>query len=234
MIVWAPASRAAARLDAAEGGTIRPMGQVNLVSGVRGMTRTDPRGYTLGLLNTALGGGTSSRMFQEVRELRGLAYSVYSFASHHADAGVVGVSVGCLPGKYDAVLETVRNELAKVAAEEVNNTSPILDVIRHVAQQTNLLGLNAAIEAARAGESGRGFAVVAEEVRKLADESNRSAHSISEMLGKFRGSVESVLKNVDTSGTITREQAQATQEIARMLEGLKNVSQDLVNAAARK
>ncbi len=97
--------------------TVRPQEQVNLVLGVKGMTRTDPRRYALGVLNTALGGGTSSRMFQEVREHRGLAYSVYSFASHHADAGVVGVSVGCLPGKYDAVLETVRAELAKVAAE---------------------------------------------------------------------------------------------------------------------
>ncbi len=97
--------------------TVRPQEQVNLVLGVKGMTRTDPRRYALGVLNTALGGGTSSRMFQEVREHRGLAYSVYSFATHHADAGVVGVSVGCLPGKYDAVLETVRGELAKVAAE---------------------------------------------------------------------------------------------------------------------
>ncbi|SED37877.1 Predicted Zn-dependent peptidase [Nocardioides exalbidus] len=95
--------------------TVRPLEQVNLVLGVKGLTRTDPRRYALGVLNTALGGGTSSRMFQEVREVRGLAYSVYSFATHHADAGVVGVAVGCLPGKYDAVLETVRNELAKVA-----------------------------------------------------------------------------------------------------------------------
>ena len=97
--------------------TVRPLEQVNLVLGVKGLTRTDPRRYALGVLNTALGGGTSSRMFQEVREHRALAYSVYSFATHHADAGIVGVSVGCLPGKYDAVLETVRAELAKVAAE---------------------------------------------------------------------------------------------------------------------
>ena len=110
-------SERARKVNPGEARTIRPQEQVNLVLGVRGMTRTDPRRYTLGVLNTALGGGTSSRMFQEVRELRGLAYSVYSFASHHADAGVVGVSVGCLPGKYAAVLETVRNELAKVAAE---------------------------------------------------------------------------------------------------------------------
>ena len=110
-------SERARKVHPGETRTIRPQEQVNLVLGVKGLTRTDPRRYTLGVLNTALGGGTSSRMFQEVRELRGLAYSVYSFASHHADAGVVGVSVGCLPGKYDAVLETVRGELAKVAAD---------------------------------------------------------------------------------------------------------------------
>ena len=51
------------------------------------------------------------------RARRGLAYSVYSFASHHADAGLVGVAVGCLPGRLDDVLGTVRGELAKVAAD---------------------------------------------------------------------------------------------------------------------
>jgi len=109
----------ARKVQPGEARTVRPLEQVNLVLGVKGLTRTDPRRYALGVLNTALGGGTSSRMFQEVREHRGLAYSVYSFATHHADAGVVGVSVGCLPGKYDAVLETVRTELAKVAAEGI-------------------------------------------------------------------------------------------------------------------
>ena len=89
----------------------RPFEQVNLVLGVKGLTRTDPRRFALGVLNTALGGGTSSRLFQEVREVRGLAYSVFSFASHYADAGVVGVSVGCLPAKLDDVLATVHDEL---------------------------------------------------------------------------------------------------------------------------
>ncbi len=71
------------------------------------------------MLNTALGGGTSSRLFQEVREVRGLAYSVFSFASHYADAGVVGVSVGCLPAKLDDVLAVVHEELRKVAADGI-------------------------------------------------------------------------------------------------------------------
>ena len=97
----------------------RPLEQVNLVLGVNGLTRNDDRRFALGVLNTALGGGTSSRLFQEVRERRGLAYSVFSFASHHADAGLVGVSVGCLPNKLDDVLSTVRAELAKVADDGI-------------------------------------------------------------------------------------------------------------------
>ena len=97
----------------------RPFEQVNVVLGMDGLTRPDDRRFALGVLNTALGGGTSSRLFQEVREVRGLAYSVFSFASHHADSGLVGVSVGCLPSKLDAVLAVVRDELAKVAAEGI-------------------------------------------------------------------------------------------------------------------
>ena len=93
----------------------RPFEQANVVLAVQGLTRRDPDRYALGVLNTALGGGTSSRLFQEVRERRGLAYSVFSFASHHADAGLVGVSVGCLPDRLDDVLATVRGELARVA-----------------------------------------------------------------------------------------------------------------------
>ena len=54
-----------------------------------------------------------------MRERRGLAYSVYSFASHHADSGLVGVSVGCLPAKLDEVLAVVREELAKVASDGI-------------------------------------------------------------------------------------------------------------------
>ena len=93
----------------------RPFEQVNLVLGVNGIVRTDDRRYALGVLNAALGGGTSSRLFQEVRERRGLAYAVYSFASHYADAGMFGVAVGCLPSKANEVLSVVREELLKLA-----------------------------------------------------------------------------------------------------------------------
>ncbi|WP_345460247.1 pitrilysin family protein [Nocardioides marinquilinus] len=99
----------------------RPFEQVNVVLGMAGLPRDDDRRFALGVLNTALGGGTSSRLFQEIRERRGLAYSVYSFSSHHADAGLVGVSVGCLPAKLDEVLATVRAELARVAADGITD-----------------------------------------------------------------------------------------------------------------
>ncbi|WP_268991262.1 M16 family metallopeptidase [Nocardioides anomalus] len=97
----------------------RPFEQVNVVLGMEGVDRNDERRFALGVLNTALGGGTSSRLFQEVREVRGLAYSVFSFASHHADSGLVGVSVGCLPNKLDDVLAVVRTELARVARDGI-------------------------------------------------------------------------------------------------------------------
>nr|WP_237447535.1 pitrilysin family protein [Nocardioides flavescens] len=99
----------------------RPFEQVNVVLGMEGLRRDDPRRFALGVLNTALGGGTSSRLFQEVREVRGLAYSVYSFAGSHAESGLVGVSVGCLPAKLDDVLTVVRAELARVAADGITD-----------------------------------------------------------------------------------------------------------------
>ncbi len=92
----------------------RGIEQANLVLGCGALSRTDGRRFALGVLNAALGGGMSSRLFQEVRERRGLAYSVYSFSSQHADTGFWGVYVGCLPAKADEVLSICRDEIDKV------------------------------------------------------------------------------------------------------------------------
>ena len=93
----------------------RPTEQAHLVLGTHGVARDDDRRWALQVLNNALGGGMSSRLFQEVREKRGLAYSVYSYVSSHHDAGMLGVYAGCAPGKVDEVLRLVRDELAAVA-----------------------------------------------------------------------------------------------------------------------
>lgn len=89
--------------------------QANLVLGVPGMRRGDERKYAMAVLATALGGGMSSRLFQEVRERRGLAYSVYSYAQGFLDTGVFGVYAGCLPSKVNTVLDVCREVLTDVA-----------------------------------------------------------------------------------------------------------------------
>jgi predicted Zn-dependent peptidase len=91
--------------------------QAHVVLGCEGFGRLDQRRFALGVLNNSLGGGMSSRLFQEIREKRGLAYSVYSYTSQYADSGIFAVYAGCAPGKVDEVLDLIKTELARVAAE---------------------------------------------------------------------------------------------------------------------
>ena len=94
--------------------------QAHLVLGVPGLVRTDPRRFALGVLNAALGGGMSSRLFQEVREKHGLAYSVYSFAAQYADSGFIGVYAGCNPKKVTDVLGLCRDQMLAVAEHGID------------------------------------------------------------------------------------------------------------------
>ncbi|WP_371377531.1 PrpR N-terminal domain-containing protein [Sporomusa aerivorans] len=132
-----------------------------------------------------------------------------------------------------AATSQVSAHMAQNAAREVNNTAEILNLIRRIAQQTNLLGLNAAIEAARVGELGRGFSVVANEVRKLADESNSSVQNISVILEKIKTEVIQVLNNVEQGNGVTQQQTKAIQEIVLMLEDLQGIGQKLLALAMR-
>jgi predicted Zn-dependent peptidase len=91
--------------------------QAHLILGTAGVSRHDERRYALGLLSTALGEGMSSRLFQEIREKRGLAYSVYSFTTHYADAGLFGVYAGVAPKRAAQVLDLCREQLESVATD---------------------------------------------------------------------------------------------------------------------
>jgi predicted Zn-dependent peptidase len=99
----------------------RPTEQAHLVLGMHGLSRHDERRYALSVLNNALGGGMSSRLFQEIREKRGLAYSVYSYSSHHHDTGMFGIYAGCSPAKVDEVLQLCREELDAVADKGITD-----------------------------------------------------------------------------------------------------------------
>ncbi|MFB7764055.1 M16 family metallopeptidase [Streptomyces xiamenensis] len=89
--------------------------QAHLILGMPGVSRHDERRWALAVLSTALGGGMSSRLFQEVRERRGLAYSVYAHTSGYADCGLFGVYAGCRPERLGDVLAISRETLADIA-----------------------------------------------------------------------------------------------------------------------
>ena len=118
-----PASPRGGATPATTAGGIRVINrtteQANIVLGGLGVSRTDERRFPLGVLNAAIGGGMSSRLFQEVREKRGLAYSVYSYHAQYADTGLFGVYAGCVPRKVDDVLAICRDEIDKVAAQGI-------------------------------------------------------------------------------------------------------------------
>ncbi|MGW2344727.1 M16 family metallopeptidase [Streptomyces sp. NPDC001661] len=95
--------------------------QAHVILGMPGLARTDDRRWAMGVLNTALGGGMSSRLFQEVREKRGLAYSVYSYTSGFADCGLFGVYAGCRPNQVHDVLKICRDELDQVAQHGISD-----------------------------------------------------------------------------------------------------------------
>jgi predicted Zn-dependent peptidase len=90
--------------------------QAYVLVGARGLSVRDERRFTLSVLDTILGGGMSSRLFQEVREKRGLAYSVYSFQQGYRDAGLFGVSAGTSPKSVQECVDVIGDELAKMAA----------------------------------------------------------------------------------------------------------------------
>ena len=89
--------------------------QAHLVWGVPGLDRHDENRYVIAVLSAALGGGMSSRLFQEIREKRGLVYTVYSFAHHYTGTGIFGVYAGTTKEKVNEVVELIKKELADVA-----------------------------------------------------------------------------------------------------------------------
>jgi predicted Zn-dependent peptidase len=91
--------------------------QANIVLGTIGLSKFDDRRFALGVLSTAIGGGMSSRLFQQIREQRGLAYSTYSFSSGYAGDGLFALYAGCQPGKADEVISIMRSVLDAVARD---------------------------------------------------------------------------------------------------------------------
>jgi len=93
--------------------------QMHVVMGVPGLGQEDEDMYVLHILNNILGGGLSSRLFQEIREQRGLAYSVYSYHSTYVDTGLFGIYAGTSPGKAEEVIQCVLDEMNTIKAQGI-------------------------------------------------------------------------------------------------------------------
>jgi len=120
--------------------------------------------------------------------------------------------------------------------EEANKVNSVIDVIGGIAEQTNLLALNAAIEAARAGEQGRGFAVVADEVRTLASRTQESTQDIQRMLQKLQQGVKDAVSAMDTSRDSAQETVKTTEGAGKTLDEVKeavtNITRMVIQIAA--
>ena len=117
---------------------------------------------------------------------------------------------------------------AKVLADE---TKEVSNFIKGIADQTNLLGLNAAIEAARAGEHGKGFGVVADEVRKLADNSSEATDRIERRLNEMKNSIDLIMEQMTLINDLSQSQAALAEQVNASVDEINNMSQDLVEFA---
>ncbi|MEG1255351.1 methyl-accepting chemotaxis protein [Clostridium sp.] len=124
-------------------------------------------------------------------------------------------------------------EEVKITSNQCNNTDNIIDFIKGVANQTNLLGLNAAIEAARAGEFGRGFGVVASEIRKLSGSSTQSITEINTILKSIKDSVKVVETSIAISMISAEKQEKALTEIVHSVKELNRSAEILAKMASK-
>lgn len=165
--------------------------QANVIVGGPGLTAGDERRWVLSVLTTALGGGMSSRLFQEIRERRGLAYATYSFTSSYVEAGLMGLYAGCAPARTVEVAELMISELRAMAAESM----PAEELARTIGQLRGGLVLGLEDPGSRMNRLGRAEivygeyltvdeslsrleAVTAEDVRALAAELVSSPMSV--------------------------------------------------------
>jgi methyl-accepting chemotaxis protein len=162
---------------------------------------------------------------EQAEQTAEVANQARTTAQHGADAAE----------QANEAMHSVRNSSVAVSdairelASKSEQIGAIVATITGIAEQTNLLALNAAIEAARAGEQGRGFAVVAEEVRKLAEESQRAAHEISELVGAIQGETAKAVEVVEVGARKTADGAGVVEQTREAFLSIVGAVEDMVN-----
>ncbi|XKB99668.1 methyl-accepting chemotaxis protein [Niallia sp. JL1B1071] len=118
-------------------------------------------------------------------------------------------------------------EQSSVAEENIRKTSEVVSIIKKVADQTNLLGLNAAIEAARAGEKGKGFEVVANEIRKFSKETVTFTQTIAQTMEQIKNTTNSINESIEKIAAIGEKQADSIQHTSVFMEQILEMAKKL-------
>lgn len=183
---------------------------------------------------------SSEEMSQTIIDIAKNSSQMAGSASEVADMAKKGHDiVSRSVGEVNAIAQTVNESSSLMASlgKRSQQIGDIVGVIKDIADQTNLLALNAAIEAARAGEQGRGFAVVADEVRKLAERTTKATSEIGGMIGAIQNEVVKAVNNmadgtkrVESGVSFVGQAGDALQSIVRSIESLQSLVQQVASA----
>jgi methyl-accepting chemotaxis protein len=225
------------------------LGLRELIGGIRdGVTQIASAAEELSAVTEQTSAGVNSQKVetdQVATAMNEMTATVQEVARNAEEASEAAVAADQQAREGDKVVGEAIAQIERLALEVGNSTEAmigsVLDVIKSVAQQTNLLALNAAIEAARAGEAGRGFAVVADEVRSLAQRTQKSTEEIEELIVGLQNGTQQVATIMDNSRSLTDSSVELTrraggslESITRTVSAIQSMNQQIAAAAEQQ